>query len=36
MWDRFSPAEMERRFGLARELMRDHDLGALVVFGNSA
>lgn len=36
MWDRFSPAEMERRFGLARELMRRDDLVALVVFGTSA
>jgi Xaa-Pro dipeptidase len=36
VWDRFSAAEMERRFGLARELMRESDLGALVVFGTSA
>ena len=36
MWDRFSAAEMDRRFGLARDLMRDHDLSALVVFGTSA
>jgi Xaa-Pro aminopeptidase len=36
VWDRFSAAEMERRFGLARELMRGHDLAALVVFGTSA
>ena len=35
MWDRFSPAEMTRRYGLARDLMREHGLGALVVFGNS-
>ena len=35
MWDRFSTAEMERRYGRARDLMREHDLGALVVFGNS-
>ena len=35
MWDRFSPAEMERRFALARGLMREEDLAALVVFGNS-
>jgi Xaa-Pro aminopeptidase len=27
---------MERRFGLARNLMREHDLAALVVFGTSA
>lgn len=36
MWDRFSPAEMARRAGLARKLMREHDLAALVVFGTSA
>jgi Xaa-Pro dipeptidase len=35
VWDRFSPAEMERRFGLARGLMAAEDLAALVVFGNS-
>ena len=35
MWDRFSAAEMARRFGMARDLMRDHELAALVVFGNS-
>ena len=35
MWDRFSGAEMERRYGLARDLMREHELSALVVFGNS-
>ena len=35
MWDRFSAAEMERRFALARGLMDEHDLGALVIFGNS-
>jgi Xaa-Pro aminopeptidase len=35
VWDRFSAAEVERRFGLARDLMREHDLSALVVFGNS-
>ena len=35
MWDRFSPAEMERRFALARGLMREEELAALVVFGNS-
>lgn len=35
MWDRFSDAEMERRFGLARDLMRERDLSALVLFGNS-
>ena len=28
-------AEMERRFGLARDLMRSNDLEALVLFGNS-
>ncbi len=35
MWDRFSPAEMERRFALARDLMREEELSALVLFGNS-
>ncbi len=35
MWDRFSPAEMERRFALARGLMRGEELSALVLFGNS-
>lgn len=35
MWDRFSPGEMERRRGRARELMRRHDLSALLVYGNS-
>src|ERR687885_1726257 len=35
MYDRFSSAEMERRFRLARDLMRERDLRALVVFGNS-
>ncbi|HEV8688358.1 MAG TPA: Xaa-Pro peptidase family protein [Gaiellaceae bacterium] len=35
MWDRFSTAEVDRRFALARDLMRAHDLSALVVFGNS-
>ena len=35
MWDRFSPAEMERRFALARGLMREEELSALVLFGNS-
>jgi Xaa-Pro dipeptidase len=35
MWDRFSTAEMDRRYELARELMRAHGLSALVVFGNS-
>ncbi len=35
MWDKFSPAEMERRFGLARDLVRNNDLEALVLFGNS-
>jgi Xaa-Pro dipeptidase len=35
VWDRFSAAEMARRFGLARGLMRDEGLAALVVFGNS-
>ncbi len=35
MSDRFSPAEMARRWGLARDLMDRLDLAALVVFGNS-
>jgi Xaa-Pro dipeptidase len=35
MWARFSAAEMERRFGLARALMAEHGLAALVIFGNS-
>jgi Xaa-Pro dipeptidase len=35
MWDRFSAAELERRFALARGLMAEHGLAALVVFGNS-
>jgi Xaa-Pro aminopeptidase len=35
VWDRFSPAEMERRFALARGLMVEEELGALVLFGNS-
>jgi Xaa-Pro dipeptidase len=35
MWDRFSTEEMERRYGLARGLMEEHGLAALVVFGNS-
>jgi Xaa-Pro dipeptidase len=35
VWDRFSPAEMERRFALARGLMEEEELAALVLFGNS-
>jgi Xaa-Pro dipeptidase len=35
VWDRFSPAEMERRFALARGLMGEEGLAALVLFGNS-
>ncbi|MBE7555800.1 MAG: aminopeptidase P family protein [Anaerolineales bacterium] len=35
MWDRFSPAEMSRRWELARELMRRHNLAGLLIFGNS-
>jgi Xaa-Pro dipeptidase len=35
MWDRFSPAEMARRWDLARGLMDRHDLRALLLFGNS-
>jgi Xaa-Pro dipeptidase len=32
---RFSPEEMARRLGLARSLMDEHGLGALVIFGSS-
>jgi Xaa-Pro dipeptidase len=35
VWDRFSPAEMARRWALARGLMDRHDLQALLLFGNS-
>jgi Xaa-Pro dipeptidase len=35
MWARFTPAEMARRWGLARRLMDRHDLRALLLFGNS-
>jgi Xaa-Pro dipeptidase len=35
VWDRFSAAEVERRFALARDLMREQNLAALVLFGNS-
>ncbi len=35
MFDRFSAEEMERRRGLARTLMDEHGLDALVLFGNS-
>jgi Xaa-Pro dipeptidase len=35
VFDRFSAAEMERRYALARGLMDEHDLDALVLFGNS-
>ncbi|MCI0644887.1 MAG: M24 family metallopeptidase [Chloroflexi bacterium] len=35
MFDKFSRQEMERRWSLARDLMRQHDLMALLVFGNS-
>jgi Xaa-Pro dipeptidase len=35
VWDRFTSAEMERRYALARGLMEEHGLGALVLFGNS-
>lgn len=35
MWAKFSKAEMERRWLLARNLMRQHDLIGLLVFGNS-
>jgi Xaa-Pro dipeptidase len=35
MWARFTPAEMARRWRLARRLMDRHDLRALLLFGNS-
>lgn len=35
MATRFSPAEMERRYALARRLAAEHGLDALVVHGNS-
>ena len=35
MWDRFSTTEMERRLRLARDLMREREFVALLVFGNS-
>jgi Xaa-Pro dipeptidase len=35
MWASFTPAEMARRWDLARRLMDRHDLGALLLFGNS-
>jgi Xaa-Pro aminopeptidase len=35
VWDKFSAAEMDRRYELARGLMDEHGLSALVVFGNS-
>jgi Xaa-Pro dipeptidase len=35
MWARFPPAEMERRWALARDLMDAEGLDALVLFGNS-
>lgn len=35
MWDKFSPAEMTRRWSLARDLMRRHELECLLVYGNS-
>jgi Xaa-Pro dipeptidase len=35
VWDRFTTAEMERRYGLARGLMEEHGVAALVLFGNS-
>ncbi len=34
-YPRFSDAEFERRYALARELMRREGLSALVIFGNS-
>lgn len=35
MWAKFSTTEMERRWALARELMRQQDLSGLLIFGNS-
>ena len=35
MWAKFSENEMNRRWELARDLMRRHGLDALLVFGNS-
>jgi Xaa-Pro aminopeptidase len=35
MWASFTPAEMARRWGLARRLMDRHDLRALLLYGNS-
>jgi Xaa-Pro dipeptidase len=35
VWDRFSPAEMARRWDLARDLMDRIDVSGLLVFGNS-
>jgi Xaa-Pro aminopeptidase len=35
MWDKFSPEEMRRRWAMARDLMRQHDLIGLLIFGNS-
>jgi len=35
MWDKFTPTEMARRWSLARDLMRQHGLIGLLVFGNS-
>ncbi len=35
MWRRFSAGEMDRRWGLARDLMAREALDALLLFGNS-
>ncbi len=35
MWDKFSRTEMQRRWALARDLMRRHDVEGLVLFGTS-
>jgi Xaa-Pro aminopeptidase len=35
MWDKFSSAEMNRRWSAARDLMRRSDLAGLLIFGNS-
>ncbi|MDH5507379.1 MAG: M24 family metallopeptidase [Anaerolineae bacterium] len=35
MWDKFLPGEMQRRWDLARDLMKRNNLIGLLVFGNS-
>jgi len=36
MYNRFSHEEMARRWALARDLMRQHELGGLIVYGDSS